>query len=320
MFRGIACVLARRSPVVSIEPAHVTPEWASPDVKVFGWSDPQQLVEFCSTLGAEDLVVKVSGALPGRWDRECDMALATSAKARLWYVDADGPSRLPILSYSGTYLEHVLPRFEGVILFGGGSRATHVYRALGASRVLSLTISLAWFGIGANTVMEQTQARFDLAAVFGGGKERADQVASLVTEAARLGYSVGFAGPRIADLPSSVTQYGLLDGPRLADLVATSRFSLSLLRPDVRGFPDVHACRMVEAAKWGSVLLTEAFDGIDRLFTPGRDAFVVSDEWDFDRWLAINEVDRQVMSISAYRHVSAVAEREESQFAGLLFG
>lgn len=318
LFRGVASLLAGLDSVRSVEQAVVAAEWSAPDVQVIAWNNPDECVELASSLDSDDVVLKVSGALPGRWDRECDYALALYSGAKTWYLDADAPSRLQLLNYGPSYLEDVLPRFRGVVLCGGGTRAAHIYRAMGARRVSVLTIALAWFGTPARPESVEPRQRFDLAAVFGGGATRSSRVSSIVDVAARLGYKVGFAGPKNIDLPDSVSQLGFLDGEGLADLVVGSRFSLSLLRADVVGFPDAHACRMVEAAKWRSVVLSDPFDGIDRLLVPNRELFVISDIGDVELALATDEARRREMSSLAYEHARAVAHQDGRQLRELV--
>ncbi len=101
-------------------------------------------------------------------------------------------------------------------------------------------------------------------------------VALDASAAGDAGLSVAYAGPRLGSSSTGVTNVGQVDGEALARLVASSRFSLSLLRSDVGvRFSDTHPCRMIEAARLGSMLVSDPLPGLARLFVPVREVILL---------------------------------------------
>jgi hypothetical protein len=326
LFRGLAVVLAGLTDVVAYEPVVRETMWRHPRVATIVHHDPQEAIEqVMSAAQAGDVVVKVAGALPGHWDMICDLELARLRRAtnlRLIYCDADAPSRLPILQYAGSYLDAVLPAANAVIVWGGGPRAAHAYRGLTDSPVVSLTLAVTWFGVPLPDDADHVGAAWDVAAIFGGDVSRGARVSSLLSALAAQGMTIGFAGREPQNLPAGVSRLGFLDGRELATLIKRSRFTLSLLRDDVKGYADVHACRMIEAARLGSLLISDPFPGLARLFVPGRDLVVLEDDprVTLRRLAALSASEHREMTSRACSRVAAAADREARLLATAVLG
>lgn len=317
LFRGLASVASGVADVLSYEPLADCVAWQHPRVESMMHKTPREAIDQVLEASRKgDIVLKFAGALPGRWDMVCDIELARTAKAkgfRLVYGDADGPSRLPILQYAGSYLDVVLPHSDAVLLCGGGSRAAHAYRWLTSAPIWSFSLALTWFGVSVlNDANEVNSTCWDVAAVFGGDASRHVRVVSLLSAFADAGLTIAFAGPEPPGLPAGVSCLGFLDGSELARLVRGSRFTPSLLRDDVKGYAEVHACRMIEAARLRSLLVCDPFPGIARLFIPHRDVIMLDHDpaVTVRRLVSMPETQRREMTSRAHNRVAAAAIRE----------
>lgn len=316
LFRAIAALLSDHAPVLAYERAGTETAWHHHGVVARQWTDPQRAVdEILDSVLPGDTVLKVSGSLPGRWDMIADIELARvrsrTARMRLIYLDGDGPSRLPILHYTASYLDTTLPTADAVIVCAGGARAVHAYRAMTSAPVIPLTVATVWYGVAAPDQSPDV-ARFDVAAVFGGDARRQLRVIEICSALASAGLTVALVGSSMENPPAGINNMGFLDGSALAMLVARSRFSLSLVRDDVNGFADIHPCRIVEAVRLRSMIVSDVLPGMARLVAPGREMIAL------DRDLSIlartlrdfDESNWRTATQRAYERVAVIASEE----------
>lgn len=326
LFRAIAALLADHRHVLAYERAGIDTAWHHDHVTVRQWGEPQHAVDdILNSVRPGDIVIKVAGALPGRWDMIADIELAQirsrSSGMRLVYVDVDGPSRLPILQYTGTYLDTTLPATDAVIVCAGGARAVHAYRMMTNAPIVHLTVAIVWYGVPTAPNFAN-RPRFDVAAVFGGDARRQQRVMDICTAFARAGLTVALAGPAVEEMSAGITSVGFIDGPALAEVVAGSRFSLSLLREDVSGFSDIHPCRIVEAGRLRSMIVSDVFPGMARLVAPGRELIPLDLDSDvLARTLRdFDEPTRLAVTKLAHDRIEAVASEEARTFIDAVFG
>lgn len=320
LFRAMAALIANHTRVFSYERVAVDTAWRHDKVTVRPWDDPSHAVaEILSAVRPGDTVIKVSGALPGRWDMIADIEMAhlriNSNRVTLIYVDVDAPSRLPILNYSGSYLDTVLPAVDKVILFSGGARAVHFYRSATYAPILQFTMAIAWYGV-LDSDSSDEEYNFDIAAVFGGDEKRCLRVGRTCRALARAGFTVALAGPSNEEPSAGITNIGVVDGHKLSALISGSRFSLSLQREDVSGFSDTHPCRILESARLRSMLISDVFPGLARLVVPERDLIPINSDLEIlSRTLrAFSEPARRTVTQRVYSQVSAIAAKEADTF------
>jgi hypothetical protein len=317
IFRGLAVLLSRIGDVVAYEPSASATTWEHPAIRVRRWRRASDAVRLLTdSIAPGDMIVKIAGSFPGSFDFTCDVSIADLRRdrpnLRYVYVDVDAPSRLPILQYSALQFDSGLSEADGIVVIGGGPRAVHGYRAYTSSPIAYFTMALAWEGVIESPLSSDATSRtWDLITAFGSDRDRDTRLADVLDKLRSLNIAV--VGRSSYAVSTTMPRIGYLDGRRLSDLIADARFTLCLVRADVRGYSDVHPCRVVEAVRNRSTLLTEPFLGLDNLVPPT--ACTLIDPSAGAAYLQeISEPDRKTMADRAYRHLHGVARDQSQRF------
>lgn len=276
-YRGVALALASLLPTTVHQPLFPLPhkaEWNTPGVPVRSWRTSAALLAELDAGTASDIVIKYAGAFGVQTDAELDaglLELRDRKGFRLIYADPDGPHRLPLLR-RGMNLPWA--RFDEIWCFQGGQRAVAEYAELAPGAV----VRTAPFGVSALPALvagapsDWDDRPFDLLVTVGAASAREERLTDVLTSMGPLRIAV------VGDVPHLGECHPPRDPHDLLELYAKSRFTLNLLRDECRGYPDVPACRLFEAAATGSVPVTEEFDGLAGYFPPGAPVLRLGDD------------------------------------------
>lgn len=207
---------------------------------------------------APDLVVKVAGALRPEEDERLDRLLLgarSQYRGKVVYFDGDAPSRIPMLWYQPTYyLSEYLGRGIPVVLWGGGPRALHGYRAAGAEKVFYLRAPLLYRGVEHAIMCADIRiARFD----------RRRLISDItVRDERRVRVDTLFAQARSGGIDTHISNRRVNPVDWLKELVDAGMV-LNVVRSDVQGFTDLSASRVFEAVACDALLVSEWYPGID---------------------------------------------------------
>ncbi|MFI7049973.1 glycosyltransferase family protein [Streptosporangium sandarakinum] len=330
LYRSVAVAAGRHASTTVYEiappPPAGSPRWAGGGVSVVSCDTPAEVrTELCRRVGPRDTVLKWAGALGGggEGDWAADLWVGELASTvdgvRCWYLDADAPFRLPLLN-GRHHLGPALRAFDGVLLFAGGQRAVDGYTALAGPGAVVRHVSPAMFAVSLMDVPVPPPVESDLLVTVAAASAREDRVAAavrswLATDPALTLTLVG-DWPESSPLPN-VRTHGLMDPTELFRRYQASRFTLNTLRGEFAGWTDTAAARIFEAALAGSVLVTEAFPGLDRYLTP-RQECVVAELPDVPAAIHMPEARRTAMAERARRRVEEAAAEAEKEFIAVI--
>lgn len=305
-FRSVATVAQRFGPVVCYQPpSRSNCLLGQGGFTVATGSMPDLLTELGRRAKPGDLLIKCSGA-GHEHDHELDDALVESRRRRGFravYLDADAPSRLPLLPRP-FYLDDLLPEFDAVVLLAGGRAAQEDYQRRGARKVCHIDPAVTVFHHEPRPVGAPDSRVFDLAVTVGAASERETRIRDWLRSIDRR-HKIVIVGdwPFPASADDGWTILPAMDPVALQHLYAASRFTLNLLRRDVRGYPRVPPVRLFEAALAGSCVLTERYPELHQDLVPGTGCVEVTEPRDVDDALSLPERRRRMIAREGRRHV-----------------
>lgn len=227
-----------------------------------------------------DVVVKASGV--GVFDDALLQAVAHDASPRSLrlFWDVDAPATLAEARAKPDHiLRDLLPRFDAVFTYGGGSPVVEAYRALGARRCLPVYNGLD----RATHFPVQPDPRFAADLAFLGNRlpDREARVEEFFFKPARLlpdqRFLLGGSGWDDVELPPNVRSIGHVASGDHNAFNATPLAVLNISRQSMADVGFSPATRVFEAAGAGACLITDAWEGIDMFFEPGNELLVARD-------------------------------------------
>ncbi len=261
---------------------------------------------FGPALRAADLAVVGSyvpeGAQAARLVQE--VARGTTA-----FYDIDTPVTLARLRRGECeYLvPELVPGFDLYLSFTGGPTLARIERELGAPAARALYCS-------ADPEVHRPQAcppRWDLGYVGTYSADRQPVLERLLVEAARRRPAMRFcvAGPQYpGDIPwpRNVERIDHLPPEEHAAFYAAQRFTLNVTRADMVRAGFSPSVRLFEAAACGTPVISDAWPGIETVFTPGREILLAaSTEQALAFVEGVPEEERQAIGERARRRVLA---------------
>jgi spore maturation protein CgeB len=290
-YRGIIRALAARGHRVTFyEPdaydrqAHrdiADPEWAR--VVVYGARDEGPVRRALEAAAAADLVVKASGV--GVFDE-----LLESAVARLWrpdgtrplraFWDVDAPATLERLDADPHDPFHALvPQYDVVLTYGGGSPVVAGYQALGARRCAPI-----YNGLDPDVhhpTGPDPRYQGDLGFLGNRLPDREARVEEFFLRAAAAlperTFVLGGNGWADRALPANVRAVGHVYTRDHNAFNASTRAVLNVNRDSMARFGFSPATRVFEAAGAAACVITDAFVGVETFFAPDREIVVARD-------------------------------------------
>ena len=255
-----------------------------------------------------DLVAKCSGI--GGWDDELAQAAlsAQSAETQVAFWDVDAPHTLAAANAEpsdvpGTF-RSLIPKYDLILLYGGGPLVEAAYAQLGARRT-----KLVYNAVDPDEyfpVEPDPERACDLLFMGNRMPDREARVWDLFFAAARLApdlkFVLGGNGWTGCDIPANVRRIGHV---RTADhrvWNCSARMVLNINRADMAATGYSPPTRVFEAAGCGSCVVTDLWQGIPTFFQPDEEILVASSAEEIVRHLRGTSARRARAIGSAARH------------------
>jgi spore maturation protein CgeB len=242
-----------------------------------GWPDLERELDLARSA---DVVVKCSGV--GAWDQELASGVLDRRVAGqlVAFLDVDAPrtladARAEVL---GTGFRALIPRFDVILLYGGGPPVERAYAELGARRTCLVYNAVdpdAYYPVPPDPARASD-------CLFMGNRmpDREERVRELFFAAAErapdLGFVLGGAGWEGAALPSNVRWVGPIPSGEHRAWNCSARTVLNVVRRDMALLGWSPPTRVFEAAGCGSCVITDAWTGVEHFFEPGREILVAA--------------------------------------------
>ena len=230
--------------------------------------------------GESDWVVKCSGV--GVWDAELEEAVARGGGrgVRTAFWDVDAPATLARLRRNGgDPFAPLISRYDHVLTYGGGPPVIAAYREQGAARCTAVYNGLdpeehrppertedpAWDLLFMGNRLPDREARVE---------EFFFRAAELLPEAR---FALGGEGWGDRPVPDNVERLGHVPTARHNEVNAAARLVLNIHRESMIENGWSPATRMFEAAGAAACQITDAWEGLEEFFQPGREILVAED-------------------------------------------
>lgn len=257
--------------------------------KVKVYRGRQELDAALTEASAADLIVKHSG-IGAEDDYLAAAVLAAGAKggARVAYWDVDAPATLAeIAARPGHPLLPLLPRFDWVFTYGGGTPVVERFLSLGAPNCHPI-----YNGFDPEThYPAAASAEFACDLVFVGHRlpDREARVDEFFFRPAqhlpeRLFLLAG-AGWEARRLPANVRHAGHAPSRWHNQINCSAHFVLNVNRQSMAECGYSPPTRIFEAAAAGACVITDAWDGIADFFAPGEEILLASDGGRVEQYL-----------------------------------
>ncbi|MFO1056317.1 MAG: glycosyltransferase [Dongiaceae bacterium] len=287
-YRGVLRALARRGHRITFyEPdaydrqRHrdiADPDWAR--VVVYDASGESGVERALDAAKAADLVIKASGV--GVFDVLLEAAVADLRRpgrlAAFWDVDA--PATLDrVQGDPDDPFRPLIPRYDLILTYGGGAPVVEAYRVLGARACVPI-----YNGLDPDThhgVAPDGRFACDLALLANRLPDREARIDSFfLSVAAALPerrFVLGGNGWGGKPLPGNVAWLGHVPTAEHNAFNASAGAVLNVSRESMARYGFSPATRVFEAAGAGACMITDAWEGIEQFFEPGREILVAAD-------------------------------------------
>jgi spore maturation protein CgeB len=288
------------------------------------WSDLQIELERARDA---DLVAKCSGV--GGWDMELASAVLDlqSRRTRVAFWDVDAPQTLAAACAEptdspGTF-RALIPRYDLILLYGGGPPVEAAYTRLGARR--SLIVYNAVDPDEYFPVPPDPDKVCDLLFMGNRMPDRELRVRDLFFRAAELSprasFVLGGSGWGDVPMPPNVRWIGHVPTGEHRAWNCSARFVLNINRTDMAATGYSPPTRVFEAAGCGACVVTDAWDGISTFFAEGSEILVASSADDIAACFQLDNQRLASIGAAARRRVledHTYARRAEQFDASLL--
>jgi spore maturation protein CgeB len=275
-------------------------------------------------VAAADLVVVGSYVPEGV--AVCEWALENAGGATAFY-DIDTPVTLGKLRRGDTeYLSpELVGRFDLYLSFTGGPTLEVLEEELGARRAIAfhcLVDPEAYRPV-------EAEARWDLGYLGTYSEDRQPVLERLAIEPARRAPQAAFAvaGPQYPEgiaWPDNVERIEHVAPGDHPAFYAAQRFALNVTRAEMREAGWSPSVRLFEAAACGVPVISDRWEGLDRIFAPGEEILIADSADDVLAYLdEIGEEERREIAARARRRVLAEhtaarrCEQLEEEVAGV---
>jgi spore maturation protein CgeB len=253
------------------------PDWAR--VVVYSGSGGEGVRAALAMAGDMDVVVKCSGV--GVYDELLEAEVAAMRRPGLLTVfwDVDAPATLErIAANPSDPFRDLIPAYDLILTYGGGPPVVAAYSALGARSCVPIY----------NAVDPSTHYpappdhRFEADVAFLGNRlpdrEKRVDAFFFATAVAMPDHRFLLAGSGWdgKPLPSNVRYIGHLYTNDHNAFNCTPRAVLNIARESMARFGFSPATRVFEAAGAGACLITDAWEGVEEFFAPGREILVAA--------------------------------------------
>jgi len=254
------------------------PPWAK--VVVYAADTEAQVLETVERARGADLVVKASGV--GVHDALLERAVldlqAPGTLVAFWDVDA--PATLDrVHGDAADPFRPLVARYDLVLTYGGGEPVRQAYRALGARECIPIYNALD--PSTHHPVAAEPRFACDLAFLGNRLPDREARVEEFFLRAATLlpenRMLLGGSGWGDKPLPANVGYLGHVYTADHNAFNCTPRAVLNVSRESMARYGFSPATRVFEAAGAAACLITDAWEGLEQFFEPGREVLVARD-------------------------------------------
>jgi len=242
------------------------------------------LAEACHT----DLIIKHSGVGADDDFLEAKVLDCRSEKIRVAFWDVDAPATLARVEGNPRDPFHALiPQYDFIFTYGGGDPVVQHYLGLGAKNCIPI-----YNALDPDThypVRSDPQFTCDLVFVGNRLPDREARVEEFFLRAAELAPECefilggeGWAGKR---LPKNVRYIGHVGTADHNVINCSARMVLNINRESMAKVGFSPPTRVFEAAGAGACLITDAWQGVEQFFAPGREILVASSAEDIVSYL-----------------------------------
>jgi spore maturation protein CgeB len=288
------------------------PDWC----RLAFYRDLDELERWAGEVAAADAVVVGSyvpdGVAVGRWVQE-------RAGGVVGFYDIDTPVTLAKLARGDfEYLSpELIPGYAPYLSFTGGPTLQLLERRYGTPMARALYCSV---DEGAYRPLDCPK-RWDLSYLGTYSADRQPTLNRLLVETARAHPDRRFAvaGPQYPDgidWPANVERIDHLPPSEHAAFYSASRWTLNVTRADMIAAGWSPSVRLFEAAACGTPILSDRWDGLNRLLEPGREILLADTAADVGRALARTDADaigaaarRRILAEHTAAHRAAELER-----------
>ena len=239
-------------------------------------------------------------------------SLLSAGHGPLLFYDIDTPITIARLRAEGRseYLDAALiPHYSAYLSFAGGPILHELETRFGSPRAVAFYCSVDPELYRATPVREAY--RSDLSYLGTYAADRQPKLMELLNGAAALSPAHSFlvAGPMYPEdiaWAANVRRLTHVAPPNHPAFYSSSRFTLNLTRSDMIAAGYAPSVRLFEAAACGAAMLSDAWDGLDRFFTPGEQILLPVDAEETARLIRdLPESDRIRMGRRARERVLA---------------
>ncbi|HEX2656579.1 MAG TPA: glycosyltransferase [Xanthobacteraceae bacterium] len=220
-----------------------------------------------------DLIVKASGI--GVFDRELECAVpAASGQALTVFWDVDAPATLEsIAANPDSHMRKVIPQYDLVLTYGGGSPVMIDYEKLGAR--LCVPIYNAVDPESHHPASAQENLACTLSFLGNRMPDRETRVDEFFVKAAAITpnkqFLLGGAGWDSKQIPRNVRYAGHIGTADHNAFFCSSKMTLNINRESMARYGFSPPTRIFEAAGSGTCVVTDTWEGIELFFDPGAE-------------------------------------------------
>jgi spore maturation protein CgeB len=262
-----------------------------------------------------DLIVKASGV--GVFDTLLERAVLEGKRpgALAIFWDVDAPATLDrVLQDPEDAFRPLIPRYDLILTYGGGTPVVQAYEALGAR--LCLPIYNAVDPSTHYPVPPDPRFEGDLGFLGNRMPDREARVEEFFFRAAGAApacrFLLGGNGWDSRPMPTNVTYVGHVYTPDHNAFNCSPRAILNINRDSMARYGFSPPTRIFEAAGAGACLITDAWEGVDVFLEPGREILVARDGYELAEQLRTLTAEqavalgaaarRRVLDEHTYRH------------------
>lgn len=260
-----------------------------PYARVIVYTATRDLPELLKGAARADLVIKHSGI--GADDTVLEEAVLScrSRRTKVAFWDVDAPATLArVQTYPQDRFRQCIPQYDYVFTYGGGPPVVSAYEALGARRCYPI-----YNGLDPD-IHHPTDPNPSYAGdlFFMGNRlpDREQRVEDLFLKSAEMRpenrFVLGGEGWSDKPLPPNVRYIGHCPTDWHNVLNCSSRFVLNIDRESMARWGYSPPTRIFEAAGAACPIITDAWEGVDAFFEPGKEILVASSANDVARFLS----------------------------------
>jgi spore maturation protein CgeB len=291
------------------------PSWAR--VVVYP-ATPEAAMQAVRRARNSDLIVKASGV--GVFDELLEQAVLDlkNVSNLIVFWDVDAPATLDRVSQnSRNVFARLIPEYDAIFTYGGGTPVVQAYRALGARECIPIYNALD----PSTHYPVPSDPRFEGDLAFLGNRlpdreARVDEF--LLKPAARLpefSFLLGGAGWGDKPRSSNVRYFDHVYTRDHNAFNATPRAVINISRNSMARYGFSPATRVFEAAGAAACIITDAWEGVEMFFEPSREILVARDGAEVAEWMRRLTPERawqigaaaysRVLAEHTYRHRAA---------------